>query len=393
MKRLLNLLTLPTRKRVPVGATPADVMHRENKWKLLRYRPIPELPRASRTPLLLIPSLINRHYVLDLMPGKSFVEWLVDQGHDVWIIDWGTPGDEDRYVTFDEICDGAIGRAVRKVAATSPSGKTHVLGYCLGGTLAAIHAAARPEHIAGLIGLAAPVSFGEDGLLASWTRSPQFDVNAVADATGLIPWQLMQASFQMLRPTLNLSKAVHVIDKAWDDPFLDGFLALETWANDNVSFPGQAYARYIDALYRNDEFARGQFRLSGRPARLDALACPILSVTFTHDNIVPLASAQALVQQASSTDKTELELPGGHVGAVVSKAAAGRLWPVIHKWLVAHDVAPKAVPAEAGVRPEPVEPAREAPVSEPSTLRRPNTPASAPAGAATRKKPPRRKGV
>ena len=101
------------RKAPAVGQTPADVVHAENKWRLLRYR-----PRASglafTTPLVLVPSLINRHYVLDLLPGKSFVEYFVARGHDVYCIDWGTPGDEDRYVTFDDVCDRYLGRALRK---------------------------------------------------------------------------------------------------------------------------------------------------------------------------------------------------------------------------------------------------------------------------------------
>ena len=102
MKRLFNLASLLTRKRPPVGSTPADVVHSENKWRLLRYRR--KEPVRFKTPVLLVPSLINRHYVLDLLPDKSFVEWLVARGHDVYCIDWGTPSDEDRYLSFDDVC-------------------------------------------------------------------------------------------------------------------------------------------------------------------------------------------------------------------------------------------------------------------------------------------------
>ena len=136
MKRITNLLGLITRPKPQVGVTPSDVVWAENKWRLLRYRPRPE-GLSHHTPLLLVPSLINRHYVLDLMPGKSFAEYMVAQGFDVYCIDWGTPGDEDRYVTFDDIVDTALGRAIRKVASTVPHQKTHVLGYCMGGMLSA----------------------------------------------------------------------------------------------------------------------------------------------------------------------------------------------------------------------------------------------------------------
>jgi polyhydroxyalkanoate synthase len=346
MKRFWNLARAATRKP-EVGVTPADVVHHENKWRLLRYRPRPA-GLAFKTPILLVPSLINRHYVLDLMPKKSFAEYLVNQGHDVFCLDWGTPGPEDRFLSFDDVCDTYLGRAIRIAAKASPRNQTHVLGYCLGGTLAAIHAAARPEHIASLVALAAPVKFDDEGLLASWTRSKTFDVGALVDGLGNVPWQLMQGAFQMLRPTLSLAKAVGVLDRAWDDEFLDGFLALETWGNDNVSFPGECYRRYIEELYREDRFAQGTFRLSGRPARLEDLRCPVLAITFEHDTIVPWKSAAALIERCASTDKERVHLPGGHVGAVVSRAAAKGLWPRLSAYWAAHD---GAAPAKRKRRP------------------------------------------
>lgn len=341
MKRWLNLTRLPFREKPVVGATPSEVVHRENKWRLLRYQPRPQ-GLAYRTPVLLVPSLINRHYVLDLMPGKSFAEYLVGQGHDVFTIDWGTPGDEDRYLTFDEIADGYLGRALRVAARCAAQQKAHLLGYCLGGTLAAIHAAAHGERVASLVAVAAPVKFGDEGLLAAWTRTRSLDLRALEQGAGNVPWQLMQSAFHLLRPTLTLSKAVHLLDRAWDDAFLDGFLALETWGSDNVSFPGAAYGRYIDALYRRDALAQGSFTLSGRPARLSAITCPTLAVTFAHDNIVPEASAAPLLSLISSTDQQRIHLPGGHVGAMVSKAAAKGLWPQLSGFWAARDGAEAA---------------------------------------------------
>jgi polyhydroxyalkanoate synthase subunit PhaC len=275
------------------------------------------------------------------MPGKSFAEYLVGEGHEVYCIDWGTPGDEDRYVTLDDVFDGYLGRAVRKVARRSARGKTHLLGYCMGGIMTAAYTAARPEHIASLATLAAPMRFDDDGLLAKWTRSPTFDVRALVDASGNVPWQLMQSAFQMLRPTMPLAKAVQLLDRAWDDEFLDGFFALETWGNDNVSFPGACYRRYIEDLYRGDALIKGTFTLSGDPARLEEIACPVLAVTFEHDAIVPWASAKVLVDRVASADKEWLHLRGGHVGAVVSKSAAKGLWPKLSTWWAARDDEPR----------------------------------------------------
>lgn len=338
LARLAKVARRVAKGRPEVGTTPADVVHSENKWRLLRYRS--ERVRFG-TPVLLVPSLINRHYVLDLLPEKSFVEFMVERGHDVFCIDWGTPGDEDRWLTFDDVCDRYLGRAIRVASRYGARGNTHVLGYCMGGTLAVAHAAVRPERVASLMTLAAPVAFSDDGLLSRWVRAAGFDVDALVDGCGNVPWPIMQASFHMLRPTLGLWKMVGLVDRAWDDRFLDGFFATETWANDNVSFPGACYRRYIRELYREDRLVNGELALRGDRVRLEALRCPLLAVSFEHDNIVPKASAAPLVELAGSADKEHLHLPGGHVGAVVSRSAKQHLWPRLSAWWATRDGTPR----------------------------------------------------
>ncbi len=319
------------RPMTPVGVTPATTVHRENKWRLLRYDARQE-GTAFKTPIVLVPSLINRHYVLDLMKDKSFVQWLVARGHDVYCIDWGTPTDEDRFVTFEDIADHSIGRAISVACRLSRAEKAHVLGYCLGGTLAVIHAAIRPERIATLTLLATPVAFHDEGLLSRWTRVSTFDLRALVDAMGNVPWQLMQSAFHMLRPTMTAAKAVGMLDRAWDDEFLDGFFALETWGNDNVSFPGAAYETYVEELYRKNALIQGQLKLGPHKVSLAAITRPTLVITFEHDSIVPWQSAAAAMDAISSKDKHRMHLSGGHVGAVVSKKAAKGLWPAIAKF-------------------------------------------------------------
>lgn len=344
MRRLLNLAKRVAKGRPAVGQTPHDVVHRENKWKLLRYRS----SRRYRTPVLMVPSLINRHYVLDLAPGRSVVEDLVSRGHDVFIIDWGTPGPEDRYLTFDTYADNYIARALRKSTRLAGSDQAHLLGYCLGGTLTTIHNAVRPERIASHVALAAPIQFYDEGLLSRWTRTKSFDVGSVVEAFGNVPWPLMQASFHMLKPTLNFAKMVAVLDRAEDDEFLDGFFAAERWGSDNVSFPGEAYRRYIEELYQRNALLAGTFTLSGQPARLETIETPTMVVTFEHDHIVPHASASILLDRIASTDKKQLHLNGGHVGAVVSPKAKDRLWSKLSEWFVAHEPGQRAAIRSVG---------------------------------------------
>jgi polyhydroxyalkanoate synthase len=318
-------------KRAPkgqpqVGCTPHSVVWTENKWRLLRFAPA--RPKYS-TPVLLVPSLINRWYVLDLGTGRSLIEWLVAQGHEVFCIDWGTPGAEDRFLTWDDYAGRYVGRAVRVAARYGKSGEVHLLGYCLGGTLAASYVAAFPDRVRSFLALAAPIDFEHAGIMALWTRTPTFDVAAIFEAFGNIPWPLMQASFNLLRPTLRMAKTVALLDRAWDDEFLESFLATEHWGHDNVSFPGACYVRYIEELYRRNMLMHGTFTVAGRAADLTSIKCPVLALSFSDDHIVPLASAAPLIDRVSSTDKQLVVQTGGHVGAVVSRKAADRLWPVM----------------------------------------------------------------
>jgi polyhydroxyalkanoate synthase subunit PhaC len=334
---IVSLLRRAPKGPPSVGATPHTVVWSENKWRLLRFSSPSGARPAYKTPVLLVPSLINRWYVLDLGHGRSFIEWLVAQGHDVFCIDWGTPEAEDRFLTWDDIAGRYLGRAIRVATRYGRRGGVHVLGYCLGGTLAVTHVAAFPDYVASFLALAAPIDFEHAGIMSTWTRTPTFDVRSIFDAFGNIPWPLMQASFKLLKPTLDAQKLVTLLDRAWDDEFLESFLATEKWGTDNVSFPGACYVRYIDELYRANRLIHGGFTLCGRPAELHQIKCPTLALAFEDDHIVPLPAASPLVDRIAATDKQLVVQRGGHVGAVVSKKAANRLWPVMAQFWAQRD--------------------------------------------------------
>ncbi len=336
------------RKSVDVGVTPADAVYQHNKMTLWRYRSVSTAGEAEggvtaqapvqdddrpRTPIVFVPSLINRHYILDLMPGRSLVEFLVGAGFDVYMVDWGRPSDEDRYASFDDYLDGVLHRALRRAAARAGTDKVTLIGYCMGGTLTAIYTALHPEKVRNLVTFAAPIDFSEGGLLSEWTDRRRFNADLLVDSLGNVPWQLMQASFHMLIPTLWAQKALYLYDRLENDAFVDHFLALETWGNDNVSFPGECYRRYVKDLYQGNELVRGGLYIHGKAARLENIHCPVLNVAALGDHIVPLASTKPLTDRAASTDKDLWELPGGHIGAIVSRTAARTFWPALDAWL------------------------------------------------------------
>jgi polyhydroxyalkanoate synthase subunit PhaC len=320
-------------RRVPVAATPSDVVYRSNKLSLLRYRAVVDAGRRHRTPVLFVPSLINRYYILDLMPGRSLVEHLVGQGHDVWMIDWGRPGPEDRDLTLDDHLGGLLHRCVLRAARAADVDQVHLIGYCMGGTFTAIYAALNPERVHTLVSLAAPIDFREAGLLGRWTEPRHLDADLLVDVLGNVPWPLLQASFHMLVPTLVAQKALFLYDKLLDSDFVDHFLSLETWGNDNVSFPGECFRRYIHDLYQRNLLVEGGMTIAGREVELRRVTCPLLNIVAQGDHIVPERSATVLNDLVGSADKHLWRRPGGHIGAVVSRSAGRDLWPQLASWL------------------------------------------------------------
>jgi polyhydroxyalkanoate synthase len=323
-----DLLGFPWPTTPSLAQTARDEILLEGGAKLYHFR---GATKAKGRPLLLIPSMINRWYVLDLRPGASLVEALVGAGIDVWCLDWGVPEAEDRYLSWEAVV-ARLGRAVRRVKRETACDKLAILGYCMGGTLTTIYTAQYPNDFAALITLAAPIDFKLGGQLRCMVEPDWFDPDAIADAGNVEPIQ-MQAGFVALRPTLDLGKMMSMPDLLVDARAREAFFALDEWASDNIPFPAEAYRRYIRELYQHNQLVEGTHRVQGRNVWLGAINCPTLVITASRDAICPPAAATALLDHVSSTDKDVLQVPGGHVGAVVGSKAAKDMYPALIRWL------------------------------------------------------------
>lgn len=310
-----------------LAPTPRDTIVRDGNARLIRFTT--EADRSGAA-ILLVPSLINRWYVLDLRPGASLVQALVDGGFDVFCLDWGVPGDEDRHLRWDEVV-ARIGRAMRIVRRLTSRSQVGLLGYCMGGTLSAIHTALHPRDVAAFVNLAGPIDFSQAGALGHMVSPRWFDPAAMAGA-GNISGLQMQSGFMALRPTLQFAKWIGFLDRMSDPKARDAFIHLEAWANDNVSFPAAAYVRYIEDLYQQNQLVRGRHHVGGRRVDLSAIRCPILHVVASRDTICPPAAAVALGERSGSDDVETLTIPGGHVGAVVGSKAQKTLYPGLVRW-------------------------------------------------------------
>jgi polyhydroxyalkanoate synthase len=318
-------------ERPRLAPTPRDVVWNDGTASLLRFRRPERVTRRDALPVLLVPSMINRWYVLDLRPGASLVSALVAAGFDVFCLDWGVARPEDRYLRWDDVLT-RLDRATRMVQRNTGADRLGLVGYCMGATLATIHAALRPTRTAALVNLAGPIDFAKAGTLATFTDARWFDPEAMT-APGNLQSAQMQAGFAALRPTQQLAKAVAMIERAGDPSAREAFAALEHWASDNVPFPAAAYVTYIRDLYQRNALVRGEHYVAGKRVDLSSITAPVLSITADRDTICPPAAADALLDAVSSHTKQRLSVPGGHVGAVVGSRATQKLYPALASWL------------------------------------------------------------
>ena len=308
--------------------TPRDVVFEDGSARLYRfYTPGDEAAPGERPVALLVPSLINRWYVLDLREGASLVQACLDAGLDTYCLDWGEPRDEDRYLSWEDVLR-RLSRMRRRVHRMTGAETVGLLGYCMGGTLCAIHTALEPEGIGGLINLAGPIDFGHAGTLGVMTDPRWFDVHAIADVGNVSPEQ-MQSGFVAMRPTGQVSKWITLADRVFKPGFLDSFRALDTWANDNVPFPAEAYRTYIEDLYQKNLLVKGEHRALGQAVDLGSIEVPLLTIAASSDHICPEAAARGFHDAAGSEDKELVVVRGGHVGAVVGSRASRELYPQI----------------------------------------------------------------
>ena len=324
--------------------TPKDTVLRDGKASLYRFRG--SAAAGSHVPVLLVPSMINRWYVLDLREGASLAAALSHKAPwDTYCLDWGIPEDEDRYFTWDDVV-ARLDRVVRRVLRLARASKVVVVGYCMGATVSAIHAALNPQRVAAFVNLAGPIDFSEAGRLGTMVDRRWFDPVAMTAAGNLSAHQ-MQSGFLALAPTGSISKWVGLADKIHDERARTAFSALEAWASDNIPFPAAAYVRYIADLYQDNQLAKGEHHVLGERVDLGAISCPVLSVVAERDAICPPNAATALNRLTSSRVKDVLSVPGGHVGAVVGSRASKELYPKMRAWIEKHGVRPNVAMPES----------------------------------------------
>jgi polyhydroxyalkanoate synthase len=307
------------------------VLWREGATRLLDYGEGPPGPGGG-APVLVVPSMINRAYVLDLAPGNSLMRHLAGLGMNPYLVDWGRPGPEEAGLTLTDAIAGRLERALDAVSAAAGGRKVALLGYCMGGTLALALALRRRADLSTLVLLAAPWDFhAENADRARAVAAAAMPFLPLIDRLGAMPVDLIQTMFAGLDPLLAMRKFAAFARMEPNSARSESFVALEDWLNDGTELPARVARECLLGWYGENTPGRGEWRIDGTPVRPEELDLPTLAVVPAGDRIVPPASALALAERIPDAER--LEPDSGHIGMVVGGHAREAVWAPLADWL------------------------------------------------------------
>ncbi|MFT5448422.1 MAG: polyhydroxyalkanoate synthase [Gammaproteobacteria bacterium] len=307
--------------------------------KLRHFRPATaEHTRKSESspvqpPLLLVYSLVNRPYILDLNEDRSLVRALCATGRDVYLLDWGNPGSQDSNLGLDDYTNRYLHRCVTFVQNRSATETIDLVGICQGGTLALCYAAMEPTRVRKLALLAAPIDFhANDFLLARWLRD--VDVDALVNTLGNVPGHLLNWAFIALRPvSLSAIKALELLDLLDRPHELAAYTQMERWLQDGTDQAGRAFADFALTFVLGNALVNANARIGDRSVDLGNVTHKVLNVYATHDHIVPASSSRPLAELLPNAECSNRQVDCGHIAVFAGHRARTAVPRLINEWL------------------------------------------------------------
>jgi polyhydroxyalkanoate synthase len=334
----IQALNKLTEEEIQVGFSEKEVVYQEDKLVLYHFKPLVEKP--FKIPLLITYALVNRPLMADLQPGRSLIENLLKLGLDLYLIDWGYPRREDRWLTLDDYINGYMDTCVDVVRERHNLDQINILGICQGGVFSLCYTSIYPEKVKNLVTMVTLVDFHVEGsLLNTWTcqTGPKMmDPDLMVEAFGNIPGDFMNFGYLMLKPfQLNIQKYAVLPNLMHDEARLKNFLRMEKWIFDSPDQAGEAWSDFIKQFYHNNNLIKGEVLIGDDRIDLGSIKQPVLNLFAELDHLVPPAASIALKDYIGTEDYTAKSFPTGHIGMYVSGKVQRDLPPTIAEWLKA----------------------------------------------------------
>lgn len=316
---------------ISVGDTPNDIVSETRLYRLLHYRSL--VKGVSSTPILVVYALVNRSYVLDLQPNKSWIRHLLMQGFDVYLLDWKSPTRMDKYVSFDDYVNSYIDDCVEIVQNNNSSDKITLHGYCMGSSMSAMYTSLHQEKIQNLVTIAPVIDTSKDTTVIA-NISKQMDIDKLVSYIGYLPPEKLYECYAILKPfKQGVNKYYNLVENIDNESFVQNFLRIEKWLYDTPPIAGETIKQWINDIYKKNLLVKNQFRLGTAIVNLKKINVPLLNIVAEEDHLVSPECSVPLNEVVSSEDKRLIRFHTGHVGLIASSYSQNNVLPKVGQWI------------------------------------------------------------
>lgn len=328
MERWSNVYKILSEPEPKTGQTPRTEVWKKNKSVLWYY---PAKQKKYEIPLFFVYSLFNKPYILDIDPKTSVIKNLTDMGYEVYLLDWGIPGYEDKKIGLDTYIEKYLKTAVKRAIRHSGVEEITLVGYCLGGTIASIYASIAEEPIKNLIVATVPIDFstfiGQDKW-AEGLKEGDFNIDHFLDVYGVVPPKYVEMMFRAVGSPIYFTNYTMLLNRAHDQRYVDKWRRMNKWTLDQVPFTGEAYKQLGNDLIRDNKLVKGELVVGNKKADLRNIDANLFVISGSRDNLVLEEQSKPIMDLVSSKDKTYLCVESGHVGLALS----GMLASIVDQW-------------------------------------------------------------
>ena len=324
-KNVVKALTGPAPK---MGHSPRNEVWRKNKSVLWHY---PAKQKKYEIPLFFVYSLFNKPYILDVAPKTSVIEGLTNLGYEVYLLDWGAPGYEDKKIGLDTYIDKYLRTAVKRAIRHSGADEITVVGYCLGGTIASIYASIADEPIKNLIVATVPIDFQPAIGPDKWTegiRNGDINIDSFIDVYGNIPPKMVEGMFRAMQAPVYFTNYTMLLSRAHDQRYVDKWQRMNKWTVDQVPFAGEAYRQLSNDLFKENKLVKGELVIGNKKADLKNIKANLYVISGSRDQLILEEQSKPIMDLVSSEDKTYVVVETGHVGLALS----GLFGKIVDQW-------------------------------------------------------------